>query len=250
MTTLLQDTVVAPGPWPVRRPGGTTLQLLGGFSLHHGGAVLDVPWGGQRLLAFLAIHPRPLSRSFVAGSLWPDTSDRKACANLRTTLWRLHGLAAVVAATPATLALDASVCVDTHHLEAVARSLVGEDDPGDVSDLDPADLAGELLPEHWDTWLLFERERLRQLSLHALEALSRHLSAQGRHTAAVLAGIAAVEAEPLRETANRALVEAHLAEGNVAEAVRHYRRFEDLLRRELGVEPHPELAARLASLRV
>ena len=249
MTTLLPATVVPPGPRPRRRPGGTALQLLGGFSLHHDGAVLDVPWGGQRLLGFLAVHRRPLTRSFVAGSLWPDTSDRKACANLRSTLWRLNGLAAVVSATPVTLALDPNVTVDTHHLEAAARSLVDEDDPVDVSDLDPSDLSGELLPEHWDTWLLFERERLRQLSLHALEALSHRLSAQGRHTAAVLAGIAAVEAEPLRETANRVLVEAHLAEGNVAEAVRHYRRYEDLLRRELGVEPHPGLAARLTSRR-
>jgi DNA-binding SARP family transcriptional activator len=40
-------------------------------------------------------------------------------------------------------------------------------------------------------------------------------------------------------------VAVHLAEGNVAEAVRHYRRFRDLLRGELGIEPSPEFTAML-----
>ena len=106
----------------------------------------------------------------------------------------------------------------------------------------PTTLVGELLPDLSDGWLVFERERLRQISLHVLEELSRRLSSSHHHELAVLAGLAAVQADPLRETANRVLVEAHLGEGNVAEAVRHFDRFRDLLRRELGVEPNPAFA--------
>lgn len=43
--------------------------------------------------------------------------------------------------------------------------------------------------------------------------------------------------EPLRETAHRTLIEAHLAEGNWSEARRQFRECRRLLREELGVEP-------------
>ncbi|MET0903525.1 MAG: BTAD domain-containing putative transcriptional regulator [Acidimicrobiales bacterium] len=218
------------------------LRLLGGFGLLHEGDALDVPVSVRRLLAFLAVNHRSMTRTFVAGTLWPDTTDVKAAANLRTTLWRLHDLPEpAVVASSATLRLSDVMDVDVHHLVAIADllRLGGEIDPPTV---DAATLVGELLPDLSDGWLVFERERLRQISLHVLEELSRRLSSSHHHELAILAGLAAVQADPLRETANRVLVEAHLGEGNVAEAVRHFDRFRDLLRRELGVEPNPAFA--------
>ena len=53
------------------------------------------------------------------------------------------------------------------------------------------------------------------------------------------AALLAVAAEPLRESAHRALLQAHIAEGNMGEALRDYGRYRDLLRRELGVAPSP-----------
>jgi DNA-binding SARP family transcriptional activator len=49
--------------------------------------------------------------------------------------------------------------------------------------------------------------------------------------------VAAVAAEPLRESAHSALIRLHLAEGNRSEALRQYCRYRRLLRAELGVEP-------------
>ena len=59
---------------------------------------------------------------------------------------------------------------------------------------------------------------------------------------AVEAALAVVGAEPLRESARRLLIEAHLAEGNVVEACRAYHAYEDLALRELGVQPSEGLA--------
>ena len=53
----------------------------------------------------------------------------------------------------------------------------------------------------------------------------------------------AVSAEPLRESAQRALIEAHLAEGNWVEGRRSFEAYRDVLDRELGTQPDPELAA-------
>jgi DNA-binding SARP family transcriptional activator len=98
-------------------------------------------------------------------------------------------------------------------------------------------LDGDLLPGWYDDWVLFERERLRQLRLHALETLALALAAEGRFAAAVEAGLAAIRTEPLRESAHRVVVRVHLAEGNLTEALRQYELCRRLFRAELGLEP-------------
>ncbi|XUL93960.1 AfsR/SARP family transcriptional regulator [Streptomyces galilaeus] len=105
--------------------------------------------------------------------------------------------------------------------------------------------AGELLPGWDEDWVLFERERLRQLRLHALDAVAHQLLGQGMHALALEAALESVRAEPLRESAHRAVVAVHLAEYNVLEAARHYRAFRALLRDELGIEPSPALTSML-----
>jgi hypothetical protein len=42
----------------------------------------------------------------------------------------------------------------------------------------------ELLPGWYEDWLLFDRERLRRLSLHVLEHAARQLCAAGRYATA------------------------------------------------------------------
>jgi DNA-binding SARP family transcriptional activator len=219
------------------------LFLLHGFELRWRDEAIDIPVSSQRLLAFLALHRRALTRAFVAGTLWPETTDARAAATLRTVLWRLHSLAGdLVAVRGVNLALHSGVHVDVQALEAVAHRLLRQSGGFDLLAIDPQALAGQLLPGLWDAWLVVERERVRQLSLHALEALCRRCLGAGHVAHAVLAGTAAVESDPLRESANRLLVEAHLAEGNRSEAIGQWQRYVRLLRDELGLEPQAEFS--------
>jgi DNA-binding SARP family transcriptional activator len=103
----------------------------------------------------------------------------------------------------------------------------------------------EVLPGWYDDWVLMERERLRQRMLHALEALSGKLIRAGRFAEAVEAALVAVSVDPFRESAHRALIEAHLAEGNHFEARRSWQSYRDLLRSELGVNPSGQLLTAL-----
>ena len=103
--------------------------------------------------------------------------------------------------------------------------------------------AMELLPGWYDDWVIFERERIRQQLLHAMQILSRRLAAAGRCAEAVETAISTVSADPLRESAHRVLIEAHLAEGNLAEGRRAYDRYRAIATRELGVEPGRELTS-------
>jgi hypothetical protein len=95
-------------------------------------------------------------------------------------------------------------------------------------------LGTDVLPGEPVAWLAVERERFRQLRLNALEELSGRLVAAGRHAEAVVAAQEAVRAAPSRESARRALIEAHLAHGGIAEAVAQYDEYQELLRSSVG----------------
>ena len=84
-------------------------------------------------------------------------------------------------------------------------------------------------------------------SMHALEALAQRCVAAGRYGDAVQAACAAVRAEPLRESAHRTVVRVHLAEGNVAEAVRAYESFQTMLA-EIGAAPTEQMCCLIDSL--
>ena len=200
----------------------------------------------QRLLAHLAIHG-PALRPVIIGALWPNVSEQQARGCLRTTLWRLNrNEPRLVRAIGDTLTLGPDVAVDaTVFTEAARRVLQGSLSP--AAQCAVLGARGDLLPGCYDDWLIFERERLRQLRLHALEALASGLAAQGRYADALDAAMESTRMEPLRESAHRAIIAIYLAEDNVTEALRHYESFRELLRTELGIRPSPQLVAILVA---
>ncbi len=216
---------------------GGRVTLLNAFELSCRGAAVPMPMSVQRLVAFVALHPHPVLRPYVAGSLWPDTFDDRASANLRSGLWRLHhtGLS-VIEAAGQHLRLHADVQVDLREAEALARRAL-DDDCAEGLDLEPSVLARDLLPDWYDDWVLIERECFRQFRLQALDALCERLIQAGRLREALEAGLSSMAGEPLRESAHRALIRVHLADGNPGEAIRQYRFCRRLLRERLGIEP-------------
>jgi DNA-binding SARP family transcriptional activator len=203
----------------------------------------DIAEGSTRLVAFLALQRAHLERRFIAGSLWPGVTEPRAAGNLRSALWRLNNLGfPLIRSAKSSLGLLDDVRVDAHLLGDWAnRVIAGAHEPRDMAvmpwDLDRLDL----LPGWYDDWVLVERERLRHRLLHALEAMSRALVAQARYSEAVEAAMAVVRAEPLRESGQRVLIEAHLAEGNWREAKVGLDAYRRLLGSELGVRPSPSL---------
>jgi DNA-binding SARP family transcriptional activator len=218
-----------------REIGITRLNLLRGFELRRNDDRVVLPPGAQKLIAFLALARGIVTRVYVAGTLWIDCGQEAANASLRTALWRLKRVPYELVETTAThLSLSAEVAVD---LDIVAQSITRMNLNGvcgGEGELESVLVAGELLPDWYDDWLVIERERFRQARLHALEALCDALLDDGRYGKAIDAGLAAVASEPLRESAHRAVMRAHLAEGNPQEALRQYA----LCRQLLGALDH------------
>jgi DNA-binding SARP family transcriptional activator len=226
-----------------------SVDLLRGFAVHDERHSVELPHAAQRLVAFLALQDRPRQRLFVAGSLWMDASEERAAASLRSTLWRLGKAdGRLVDCRGTALGLADHVHVDLHEAVECARRVIAHPEDHAVSDLDVLTLAGDLLPDWYDDWVLLERERFRHLRLHGLEALCGVFARQGRYAEATEAGLAAVAGEPLRESAHRALIAAHLTEGNAGEAVRQYRLCHRLFAEQLGIAPSARLDELVAHL--
>lgn len=226
--------------------------LLDGFGIHAdsdlGLPAGDLPHSVQRLVAHLCLSRRPL-RAALAGALWPDVSEDRAHGSLRSTLWRLQKAApGLVATSGEHLALADGVRVDVHELGRWATRAGDPHAPLEDVEVPEAGFRGELLPGWYDDWVLLERERLRQLRLHALEQVAARLVSVGRYGDALEVAYAAVSAEPLRESAHRTVVRVHLAEGNVGEALRSYERFRMRLSEELGVPPSSHMIRLVAQL--
>jgi DNA-binding SARP family transcriptional activator len=227
----------------VARSPRAELRLLEGFELTVDGRACVLPPSAERLVAYLALQPRPVVRSQVAGLLWSDRSEERASACLRSTIWRANAGsgARVVEAGRTRVALNPTVVVDASQaLRAAHAQFTGG------SPVDPAVLSGALLPGWYDDWVMVERERMRQLCLAAMEQMAQSLLQSGQVLLAIEAALSVVTAEPLRESAQRVLIEAHVAAGNRGEALRQFGRCRDQLHAELGLQPGEAVTAAAA----
>lgn len=205
--------------------------VLGGLSIHPAQRVSGV---GRRVLAYLAVKGSVVHRSLMCMDLWPDLSEPRARANLRRALWQLPP--EWVSSNVWDLRLNADVDLDA------ARDAAGLALSKAALDAEQLSLlTRDVLPGWYDEWLTVEQEEFHLRRIQALEEASRNAARSGAFDLATRAGLAAVCAEPLRESAVTALIEAHLGEGNCFEAVRRYQTYCDLLRRELEVDPGDHL---------
>jgi DNA-binding SARP family transcriptional activator len=219
------------------------LSVLGGFRLEQAAVFVALPVSCKRLVALLAVDG-PQSRAEAAAKLWPDGSQDRAAANLRTVIWRLRRLAEDLLAVQGDLLDLRLVRCDLDLVRDWVRAVVPGDQPWPL----PQHVGAELLPTWGEEWLVEPREELRLQELHALESAAQGFLLAGRFAEACSTALTAVGMDPLRESSTRLLIEIHMREGNTLEALRRFLRFRSLLEREAGVEPSPAVTALVSSL--
>ena len=209
---------------------------------------LDVTPNGKALalLAYLLLHrDTNVTRESAAFALWPDEGEDAARANLRRALYLLqHALppGEWILVQKRTIAWnpEASYWLDVQEYERLLR----EQRPLDAIEL----YAGDLLPQLEDEWLIAERERLREMQLRISRDAVASLRERGDYRRAIEIAKRALRIDPWHEDVLRELIAARAQSGDRAGALREYRTFEDLLKREIGAEPMPETVAAAKSV--
>ena len=217
------------------------------------GGTVDLPDICWPLLGTLLAAPNhSASRAWIANELWPEAFDDVAAKHrLGTALWRIRARfkpsQRLLRADKDRISLRPGhrFWVDALVFELRARQALAApalDSPAARTRLARA-LAlyrGDLLADRHNESVALERERLRALFIDASYLLATAEARAGRWQQARDIAQRLCEVEPLREDAQRLLIEAHAACGNRAVALRQYRILERLLAAELAVPPMPD----------
>ncbi len=231
--------------------------LCGRVTLECGGVVLrDAALGGAQsrlLLAFLGTRrTRPASRLEAVEALWGLTPPPSVETSLNVIVSKLraamrgaglpppHG----VATDSGTLQLALSQA--WFDVEAARTSLDAAEGALRSADTARAWPAANVaaviarqsfLVDEDAPWVVREREALQRIWRRASIVLSVVSTAAGEHQLGIQHAAEAYAAEPFDEVACQALMRAHAAAGNRAEALRVFARCRRLFREELGADP-------------
>jgi predicted ATPase/DNA-binding SARP family transcriptional activator len=236
-----------------------SIHLLGAFEVRVRGAAMrsgrtrSVDW----LLALLVLrqgrgYPQGgwISRSWLAGTFWPESREAQALSNLRRNLMDLRealGPEADRLRTPnrATLGFDLTGAdVDVVRFDGALAA-------GDEGSLQEAVALyrGPLLEGCLEEWVFPERASRAEACLQALETLADRAAERGDPGAALSYLAQAAALDPLRDSTQRRRMQQLTASGDLPAALLTYREHRLRLHRELNEEPDPETSQLFQELR-
>lgn len=201
----------------------------------------------QRFLGLIALRRDPQHRSRLAFELWPDSDERQARTNLRKLLHdfrhSLPDIGEFVEIDNETVRWISSGPSEVDVLRFQDAMAAGD------FELAARLYSGDLLPACYDDWVLDERAKLRAEAYGALVRLTDEAAGRGDHDAAIRHTQRIIDLEPTDEAAVRVQMQAHLALGRRAAALRSYHRYAEVLERDLAVPPGEAIGAMYQQLR-
>ena len=230
------------------------LKLLGALSLQSVSAPIAPEAMQKRRLALLALlaigEDRGLSRDRLQAYLWPESSATRA----------RHALDQLIYATRHSLGAD-PILSDGRELR-LDRSILDTDlrQFGDaIRDERFADAAsiyaGPLLEgfhitdsRELEAWIDTERSRFHAQYQNALESLARTAANQGDKQAAISWWLKVSVADPLSSRVAAETIRSFSCAGDNAGAIRHARNYQDLVRKDLEIEPDPAIEKMISEL--
>jgi predicted ATPase/DNA-binding SARP family transcriptional activator len=238
------------------------IQILtfGGLQIHSNG----VPVRGlasrkaEALLIYLLCTRRSHAREVLANLLWDDLPRRRALGNLSVLLSSLRQhFGNILTSTPHQIAFNPSATceLDVHLFEA--QLTLGYTEPT-ATTLRPAAITarevalacyqGDFLHGFtlrdglgFETWMLAEQERLRQLALTARVELVRSYLTSGEFPAGIHHATHVLQIDPLHEETQGMLIQMLAFHGQRGAALSQYERYRQILHAELGDQPGPEI---------
>jgi DNA-binding SARP family transcriptional activator len=196
------------------------------------------------LIAYLALHPRPVQRDELLEAFWPGADPRRTRPRLRQAVRdarRLLGDA--IAGEHERYWLDRGQAdVDVDELERLLAA-ANTAEPGDAQGLTENALGlfhGEPLAGADYAWSESELPRLRATFVDLLERVARHRLKAGEARAALEAAERGLDIDTLNESFWRIAMEAETALGLREAVVERYERLRALLDERLGLEPAQE----------
>ncbi len=210
----------------------------------------------QSLLAYLLMnrdqaHPR----SVLAGLFWPDSTEPRALTNLRSALYSLRqtlegpkgrfGRYLTSQASTVRFNTQSAYWLDVEEFEHRLKSAPQAPGEERATRLGQAVslYQGNLLAGFYDDWVLMEQEQFQESCLQALKELIAYHRDRRAYDQAMAYVRRGLSVSSFHEDCHHALIELYVLTGDREAALRHYLDYEATLKRELKVEPLPEIRA-------
>jgi len=223
--------------------------LGGGRVVYDGHTVASSEWQAamaKELFFYILLHG-PLERDVIGSVFWPDLSAKKTTDSFHTTLYRVRralGAEAVVVEEGRYRLGDVDCWFDVEEFEAsVERARLLPPHDWRTEDLWRRAVAlyrGDFLPEVGRVWCVPKREALRELYLEALVGVGRCHEARREFEGAIGWYRRTLEVDELREDVHRRIMHCYAEAGRRSEALAQYHHCQEILRRELDIEPSVE----------
>jgi len=244
-------------------PAQLTIRLLGApETLCAGTPLLLHDAKARALLYYLAAAGRPRARDYLASLLWSESLESNARHSLRSSLYHLRqalqarGAGEALAGEGDTvfLKLAEDACDVTRFRRLLEQGSGDGADGAACLEQAVALYRGPLLQGFsvsdaplFEEWVRAEESALRQGYLDALLRLLSLAESWGAWNEAIAYAQRIVQADPLSEQMQQRLIELHLREGAIGQAMRQYREFEATLQQLPGVAPSPETWAAIVA---
>ena len=208
---------------------------------------------GMWLLAVLTFRAnREVSRVWLAGTLWPDSSESQSLENLRHSLSELRkalGAASfrIESPTSNTLLLRLKPCES----DVLAFDIASKSTEHALSELELAAAlyTAPLLEDCYEVWAANDQENRRESYLSLLERLAKLKREAGAFSQAIKYLRLALKADPIRESLTSQLMQAFAENGDSAAAGEAFRELRTALAAISNAEPSADLVALYKRLR-
>jgi two-component SAPR family response regulator len=200
----------------------------------------------KELFFYILLHG-PLERDAIGVVFWPDVSTKKMADSFHTTLYRMRravGADTVVMEGGQYRLGDVDYWFDVEEFEALvrrARLLPPQDwQAEDLWRRAVALYRGDFLPEVQRVWCIPEREALREMYLETLVGMGQCHEARREFDEAIGWYRRALEVDEWREDIHRRIMRCYTEADRRPDALAQYHRCQEILRRELDIEPSVE----------
>jgi DNA-binding SARP family transcriptional activator len=258
---LTDETPVADETTTGRRPAASAPEMLPAvraFALGRGGVMVgerqvsDVEWRSEKskeMFFFLLSRQEAVSKEEIFAALWPDLPESKCNSNFHSSLYRLRRALfheCVVRGADGAYALNPKGTF-TSDLDDFNRAMleaeVARDDAARTAKLEAAVALykGPYLSSAYSDWVEPIRRELEDRYIEALNELAAGKLRAGAFEESLTLFKALETVDQYSEAAAHGIMRSHLSLNDGAAAVRHYRRFRDLLRKDLDEDPSDRL---------
>lgn len=240
-----------------------SISLLGSPQISIDNIPIKIPTSrALPLIAFLALSGTAQSRETLANLIWTDSSQKQALAALRTTLWRLKstGLAEWIELDRNEIALDPhkNIEIDVLKFKSFLDKCNTHGHPSSQICLFCSQPLTEAVEVYrgsfmsgfniskalsFDDWRMQQSETLESTYLNAIERLVRCHRTFGDFNLAIHYARVWLSYDRLNENAHYQLLQLYSITGQRAAGISLYKRYKEILLRELEIVPADEMTA-------